>query len=160
MDIKLFKGTLLFVFLFLISVLFVNGGYVSPEGYWKTIDDKTKETKSIVKLWIDQGGKLNGKILKIFPKEGEDPDPICDKCKGHLKNKKTIGMVFMWGFHRKGDKWVKGKIVDPQNGKQYRCQVYTKKDGKELKVYGYIKMIFKIGRTQTWIRADKTALEN
>lgn len=159
MNLKSVKGTLIFIFLFALSVLFVNAEYISPEGYWKTIDDKTKEVKSIVKVWIDSGGKLNGQILKIFPKEGEDPDPVCDKCKGKLKDKKTLGMVFMWGFYRKGDKWVKGEIVDPENGKQYHCQAYTKKDGKELKVYGYIKLIFKIGRTQTWIRTDESALE-
>ena len=68
-------------------------------------------------------------------------------------------MVFMWGFYKKGDKWVEGEIVDPENGKQYHCQVYTADDGKELKVYGYIKLLVKIGRTQTWIRTDKSALE-
>jgi len=153
------KGVLVFICLVLISVLTVHSEYVSPEGYWKTIDDKTNEVKSIVKVWVDENGKLNGQILKIFPKEGEDPDPVCDKCKGHLKDKKTIGMVFMWGFYKKDDKWIDGEIVDPENGKQYHCQVYTKNGGKELKVYGYIKLIFKIGRTQTWIRTDKTALD-
>lgn len=159
MNVKSLKGVLLFILIFFVSMMMTSGEYVSPEGYWKTIDDKTGEVKSIVKVWIDSNGKLSGQIVKIFPKEGEDPDPVCDKCKGKLKNQKTLGMIFMWGFFKKGDKWVKGEIVDPENGKQYHCQVYTTKGGKELKVYGYIKVIFKIGRSQTWIRTDKTALE-
>ncbi len=139
--------------------LYALAEYVSPEGYWKTIDDKTGNLKSIVRIW-KENGKLKGRILKIFPKEGEDPDPVCDKCKGDLKNQKTIGMVFMWGFFREANKWIEGEIVDPENGKQYHCQIYTVKNGKELKVFGYIRIIFKIGRTQTWIRTDKSALDS
>ncbi len=159
MNLRSVKGIVVFIVLLMVSSLFVSAEYISPEGYWKTIDDDTGEVKSIVKVWIDSNGKLLGQILKIFPKEGEDPDPVCDKCKGKLKNVKTLGMVFMWGFYRKDNKWVNGEIVDPENGKQYHCQVYTKKEGKELKVYGYIKLIFKIGRTQTWLRTDKSSLE-
>lgn len=155
----LLKRVFLILILFSMSVYYISAAYVSPEGYWKTIDDKTGEVKSIVKVWKEKG-KLKGQILKIFPKEGEDPDPVCDKCKGHLKNKKTLGMVFMWGFYRDGEKWINGEIVDPENGKQYHCQVYTVKNGKELKVFGYIKIIFKIGRTQTWIRTDESSLKS
>lgn len=152
------KKMFLMLIVLAMSVYYVNAAYVSPEGYWKTIDDKTGEVKSIVKVW-NKNGKLKGQILKIFPKEGEDPDPVCDKCKGHLKNKKTLGMVFMWGFYKNGDKWINGEIVDPENGKQYHCQVFTAKEGKELKVFGYIRIIFKIGRTQTWLRTDESSLK-
>lgn len=157
------KGTILhrfvtFFVLFFVLVLFGAAEYISPEGYWKTIDDKTGEVKSIVKLWVE-AGKLKGQILRIYPKEGEDPDPVCDKCKGHLKNVKTLGMIFMWDFYKSGNKWINGEIVDPENGKQYHCQLYTAKEGKELKVFGYIKIIFKIGRTQTWLRSDENELK-
>ncbi|MDY0296785.1 MAG: DUF2147 domain-containing protein [Acidobacteriota bacterium] len=127
----------------------------SPEGYWQTLDDKTGEKKSIVKIWIDADGTLKGRIVEIFPGPGEDPEPLCDKCRGRLKDQKIIGMVFMWGFEQKGDKWVEGEIVDPENGRQYHCQVYTRNNGRELKVYGYIRLIVKVGRTQTWIRAER-----
>ena len=153
------KGAGMFIVFFILSTLMATGESVSPEGYWKTIDDKNGEVKSIVKVWVDESGELNGRIVKIFPKEGEDPDPVCDKCKGKLKDQKIIGMLFMWGFSKNGEKWVNGEIVDPENGKQYHCQVSSRNEGKELKVYGYIKLIFKIGRTQTWFRTDKTALE-
>ncbi|HDP96013.1 MAG TPA: DUF2147 domain-containing protein [Candidatus Aminicenantes bacterium] len=149
--------TCLFCLLFLTTMASIHAESGSPEGYWKTIDDETGEVKSIVKVWIDETAMLRGRILKIFPKPGEDPDPVCDKCKGKLKDKKIIGMVFMWGFEKKGDHWVDGKIVDPENGKQYHCRVHTENGGSELKVYGYIKFIVKIGRTQTWIRTDHTA---
>lgn len=144
--------------LFLATMVSIHAESASPEGYWKTIDDETGEVKSIVKVWIDETATLRGRIVKIFPKPDEDPDPVCDKCKGKLKDKKIIGMVFMWGFKRRGDQWVDGEIVDPENGKKYHCRVHTEKGGGELKVYGYIRVIVKIGRTQTWIRTDQTAL--
>ena len=124
------------------------------EGYWKTIDDKTKEVKSIVKIWREEG-TLKGRIEKLFPKPGEDPDPICDKCKGDKKDKKILGMVFMWKFEKDGDEWVNGKILDPENGKVYHCSLELEDNGAKLNVFGYIKVLFKIGRTQTWLRATE-----
>ncbi len=127
---------------------------LSPVGFWKTIDDKTSEVKSIVKIWIAPDGTLKGRIEKIFPKPGEDPNPKCDKCKGDKKDKPVLGMEFMWGFTGSGSKWVEGDILDPENGKIYRCQVEVIENGKKLKVFGYIRIIFKIGRSQTWIREE------
>ena len=125
----------------------------SVEGYWKTIDDKTNEVKSIVKIW-QEDGTLKGRIEKLFPKPGEDPDPVCDKCKGDKKDKKILGMVFMWKFQKEDDEWVNGKILDPENGKVYHCNLELADNGAKLNVFGYIKVLFKIGRTQTWLRAS------
>ncbi len=127
------------------------------EGYWKTIDDKTNEVKSIVKIWREDGA-LKGRIEKLFPKPGEDPDPVCDKCKGDKKDEKILGMVFMWKFENDDGEWVNGKILDPENGKVYHCSLELDDNGAKLNVFGYIKVIFKIGRTQTWLRANETDL--
>jgi len=150
-------------YLFMVLLFFmVNGSvqakYFSPEGYWKTFDDDTHELESIVKLWIEKD-ELKGRIVKLFPKPDEDPDPKCDKCPGKKKDMKILGMIFLWGFSREGDRWIEGKILDPENGKTYHCRVEVVEGGKKMKVFGYIKIIFKIGRTQTWIRTDKEFLE-
>lgn len=115
-------------------------------GKWKTIDDKTKEPKSIVEIY-EQEGKLYGRIVKLFLKPGEDPDPVCDKCTGEQKNKKTLGMVIINGLTKKGDAWSKGKVLDPDNGKNYNAKIWLE-DGK-LKIRGYILFLY---RTQTWMR--------
>ena len=38
----------------------------SPLGVWKSIDDETKEEKSNVTIY-EENGKLHGKITKIYP---------------------------------------------------------------------------------------------
>ncbi len=157
MIIKRWQG---YGFLFLLAILLCNVHLLAAEaveGYWKTIDDNTKEVKSIVKIWQDEG-VLKGRIEKIFPKPGEDPDPVCDKCSGDKKDKKILGMVFMWKFKKDGDEWVNGKILDPENGKVYHCNLELADSGKKLNVFGYIKVLFKIGRTQTWLRAGESDL--
>lgn len=136
----------------------VQAEELSAEGYWKTFDDDTKELESIVKLWIEND-ELKGKVAKLFPKPDEDPDPKCDKCKGKWKDKPILGMEFLWGFLKAENEWRDGKILDPENGKTYHCRIRVAEGGKELKVFGYIKIIFKIGRTQTWLRAEEKDLD-
>ncbi len=117
-------------------------------GNWKTIDDKTNQAKSIVKIY-NKGGKYYGRITKLFRQKGEDPDPRCEKCKDGdaRKGKRVKGMVILQGLVKKGDKYSGGKILDPKNGKVYKCELWLEK-GK-LKVRGYVGIFF---RTQTWHR--------
>ena len=62
-------------------------------GKWKTIDDASGEEKSIVEIF-EKGGKVFGKVTRIFPKPGDDPDPVCDECQSDdpRHKKKIIGM--------------------------------------------------------------------
>src|SRR5512137_491547 len=94
----------------------VEAAPTSPIGRWKTIDDASHKPKSIVEIY-DQGGKLYGKIIKLFREPGEEADPKCDKCTGAKKNQRVIGMVFLEGLTQDGDEWKGGTITDPANGK-------------------------------------------
>jgi uncharacterized protein (DUF2147 family) len=118
----------------------------TPVGKWKTIDDATKKPKAIVEIW-EHGGKLYGKIIKLFREPGEEADPKCDKCKGDKKNQRVIGMVIVEGLARDGDEWKGGSILDPDNGKTYKCKMSLEK-GK-LKVRGFVGVSV-LGRTQYW----------
>ena len=119
-------------------------------GKWKTIDDKTGEPKSIVKIY-EQDGKYFGQITELFRKPGEDPDPVCDKCpdKDPRKDQPTKGMVILKDLVKKGDTYSDGKILDPKEGKIYTCKLWVEKG--DLKVRGYIAFFF---RTQTWHRVE------
>ena len=70
-------------------------------------------------------------------------------------------ILFLWGFVPDQDnhrKWVDGKIVDPDNGEQYNCQMELVDGGRKLEVFGYIDLLIKIGRTEVWQRASKKDL--
>jgi uncharacterized protein (DUF2147 family) len=122
----------------------------SPVGRWKTVDDATKKPKSIVDIY-EQGGKLYGKIIKLFREPGEEADPKCDKCKGAKKDQRVIGMVILEGLTKDGDEWKGGTITDPANGKTYRCKIALE-NGK-LKVRGFVGVSL-LGRTQYWHQAQ------
>lgn len=124
----------------------------SPVGMWKTLDDKTGEAKSLIKVWTEKG-ELMGQIEKLFRKPGENPNPLCDKCSGENKDKPVIGMTVMWGLKEDGDEWSGGHILDPDDGKIYKCKVELVDSGKKLEVRGFIGFAL-IGRTQTWVRAQ------
>ncbi len=122
----------------------------SPVGVWRSIDDKTKKERSIIRI-TEANGELQGVVEKIFDQPGDDPAHLCKECKGDLKDKPIIGMRILWGLKKDGDTWTGGEILDPKNGRTYRAKVTPSADGKTLDVRGYIGMAL-IGRTQVWYR--------
>jgi len=119
----------------------------SPVGLWKTIDDDTKQAKSLVRI-TEAGGVLTGKVEKILT---EKTDAVCDKCDGDLKNKPVQGMTILSGLKKDGGEWTGGKILDPNNGKVYDAKVKLVDGGKKLEMRGFMGVSL-LGRTQTWLR--------
>jgi len=138
----------------LLTVVLVLGGTFvaagqSIVGHWITVDDASGKEKSVVEIF-EKGGKVYGKILKIFRDPGEEPDPICDKCppEDPRYNKKIIGLEIIQQMVKDGDEYTEGSILDPEVGKIYRCKLWI--EGNELKVRGYWGPFY---RTQTWKRS-------
>jgi len=142
-----------------ISISIIKAQNNTPVGYWKTINEETQEVRSIVKIWKADNGKLKGKIVKIFPGPDDDPNPVCEECEGDRKNEPILGMEFLWGFEGENKKWKNGKILDPQNGKIYNCELKVSEQGDKMEVYGYIQLLVKIGRTQIWKRVKKDEID-
>ena len=124
----------------------------TPVGLWKTIDDETKQEKSLVRI-SDAAGVLTGRIEKLTDPTKQDAK--CDKCDGAKKDQKVIGMTILEGVKRHGgaDHWEGGTILDPNNGKVYKVRLTPKDGGKQLDVRGYIGAPM-LGRTQTWVRVE------
>ncbi len=122
----------------------------TPAGLWKTIDDETKQEKSLVRL-SDVGGVLTGKIEKIADPAKQDSK--CDKCTDARKDKPTLGMTIVEGVKKHPDEayWDSGTILDPNNGKVYKVRMTPKDGGKLLEVRGFIGPFF---RNQQWIRVE------
>ena len=122
----------------------------SPAGVWKSIDDKTKKERSIIRI-TEVNGEFKGVVEQIFDRPGDDPAHLCKECKGERKDKPIIGMTILWGLKKDGDIWAGGEILDPDNGKTYRCKMTLSEDGKSLNVRGFIGISL-IGRSQIWWR--------
>jgi uncharacterized protein (DUF2147 family) len=123
---------------------------LSPAGLWKTIDDSTGQPSGLVRI-REVNGQYEGKVEKIFPKPGEEPNPKCEKCEGSRRNQPVIGMTILWGLTKQGDEYQGGEILDPENGKVYRARMRFLESGKKLDVRGFIGFSL-IGRSQIWIR--------
>ena len=124
----------------------------TPAGLWRTIDDHTGKEKSLVRI-VEVNGEFRGTIEKLFREPGEDPNPNCEKCTGDKKNKPVIGMMILTGLKKDNGQWAGGEILDPQNGKTYRCKAWLENKGHDLHVRGFIGMAL-LGRTQIWKREE------
>jgi uncharacterized protein (DUF2147 family) len=123
-------------------------GADSPLGKWNTIDDKTGKVKSEVQLY-DQGGKLYGKITGLpEPNDAQGKPKVCTKCEGADKNQPIVGLVIIKDLAADGERFKGGTILDPEDGKVYKAEVWT--EGDKLKVRGYLGPFYK---TQTWSKA-------
>jgi uncharacterized protein (DUF2147 family) len=125
----------------------------SPIGYWKTIDDKTGKARSIVKIF-EVNGELHGRLEKLLDLPSGAKIPTCDKCPGDKKGKPVLGLEFLWGFKRDGAGWGEGAVLDPEEGTVYKATLELLNGGKQLKLFGFVRVVFKIGRSQTWTRVE------
>ncbi len=125
---------------------------MTPVGTWHNIDDKTGEIKSEIRIFEADGGALNGRVEKLLRKDAK-PDTKCIDCEGDRKDKLVIGLEIIRGARKTAGKevWEGGKILDPENGREYALRLTPIEGGKKLEVRGSIAFI---GRTQTWVRVQ------
>ena len=137
------------IYLLLLFSLIAQLSYTqsaSPIGIWKTIDDETGEAKSHVKIY-EENDMLYGQIVKLLLKPA---DSICQACTGEKKDQPVLGMLIIEDMTAYKKYWSGGKIMDPENGKYYKCKIYMENDDK-IKVRGYIGIEL-AGRNQYWER--------
>jgi len=122
----------------------------SPVGTWQTIDDHTGQAKALIQITQEADGTLSGKVIKGL-EPGDDPSRRCTACTDARKDQLMLGMTIIDGLKQDGTNWDGGHILDPENGKIYRCKMHVADDGKTLVVRGYIGISL-LGRSQTWHR--------
>ncbi|WP_431610914.1 DUF2147 domain-containing protein [Chryseobacterium sp. 'Rf worker isolate 10'] len=122
--------------------------FAQIEGKWKTIDDKTKQPRSIVEIFKKTDGKYYGKISQLLAKAN---NPNCVACKDDRKGKPIIGLEIIRGLSKDGDEFTGGTITDPESGKSYKCTIT--RSGDKLNVRGYLGLSL-LGRTQVWEKAN------
>jgi uncharacterized protein (DUF2147 family) len=117
-------------------------------GKWNTVDGKTGKVVSEVQLY-EEGGKLFGKITGLTePNTKEGKPKTCTACTGTDKDKPIVGLVIVKDLSPGGDRYKGGSILDPEDGKVYKAELWVEKG--QLKVRGYLGPLYK---TQTWVKA-------
>ncbi len=109
-------------------------------GFWTTIDDETKQPKSVVHLYAHDG-KVYGRVVKLF----NNPDATAKNVVGAPR---ILGLDILWDMQDAGERFKGGEILDPKKGKVYKCEAW--RDGDNLIVRGKIAFL---GRNQTWLPA-------
>ncbi len=138
----------LFTLLFFITMM-TSMQSQSIIGKWKTIDDATGEAKSIVEVF-SKSGKIYAKVVDIL--DPATKNNLCKQCSGDDKNKPILGLTIIKGLSKDGSEYNSGEILDPKNGKLYKCAL-TLESKDKLKVRGYIGFSL-LGRTQYWHRVN------
>jgi len=136
------------------TFLFVSYGNAQSTdpvlGVWKTIDEKTNQPSSLIRL-EEKNGELIGTVTELIPTPGETLVTHCNLCKDERKGKPIIGMMIMKGLKKSSPGvWSGGEILDPEEGEIYKVKINMVND-KTLEVRGYIGIPL-LGRTQTWVR--------
>jgi uncharacterized protein (DUF2147 family) len=141
--------TLLAIVMGLMSLSVV--AQMTPVGLWRNLDDKTGEAKAEIRI-VDNAGVLSGKLVKRLRKDAK-PDDVCEKCSDDRKGALLLGLELIRGAKKAEDKavWEDGKILDPENGRNYSLRLTPIEGGKKLEVRG---SIGPFGRTQTWERIE------
>ncbi len=122
---------------------------MSPVGGWRSIDDKTGEAKAEIRI-AETGGALTGRIEKSLKKD-TPADAVCVECQDDRKGQPIAGLEIIRGGKKADGKdvWEGGKILDPENGKEYRASFTPIDGGAKLEVRGYLGPFW---RTQVWQR--------
>ena len=136
-----------FFTLLMLAPLLCAAQMPSVVGKWKAIDDVTGKVVSVIEIY-ERGGKIYGDVVEIT--KVADRKKVCTLCHGEDKNKPIIGLTVIKGLSKDGDEYNGGYILDPRQGKLYKCYL-TAEGPDKLKLRGFIGFSF-IGRTQYWYR--------
>jgi hypothetical protein len=127
----------------------------SVAGMWAQIDEKGQVGGWF--LIFEHDGVYEGAIAKMFINPGEDPNPICTRCKGDQKNAPSLGLTIIKGMQRKGLVYQNGNILDPRDGQVYKAKMTLSPDGQQLTLRGYLGFEL-FGQNQVWKRLPDDVL--
>lgn len=138
------------------------------EGYWVSINEEGELTAG----WhiYQKDGILYGEILAAA---GKPRDTIATAVKesykdfpvsGAVNKMPLLGTPWIWGLTSKAaGQWANGSIIDPADGKVYKCKItFRKADGKKykedtLEMRGEIGL--GIGRSQFWKKSTPEEID-
>jgi uncharacterized protein (DUF2147 family) len=135
------------------------------EGFWLSVDDKTNQVTAGWQIYMENG-KLYGKILSTA---AAPAGALALRCKesyagfplpGKVNTLPVAGTPWIFGLRQeKTGQWEGGNIIDPNDGKIYKCKLtFHAADGKKftadtLEMRAEVGL--GIGRSQFWRKAGE-----
>tara|TARA_R110002126_G_scaffold206886_3_gene354040 strand:+ start:26215 stop:26640 length:426 start_codon:yes stop_codon:yes gene_type:complete len=138
---------IIFTLVFTIGALTINAQTIF--GKWHSTNDETGKVDSVIEMY-EKDGKAYAKIIEI--KNEDRKSAVCDLCEGSNKNKPILGLEILTGLEKDDNEWSGGEILDPRNGKVYKCYIELVNPTK-LKLRGYVGFSL-LGKTKYWTKAE------
>ena len=123
----------------------------SLAGLWQSTDDKTGKPRSLIRI-SESNGEYSATIEKglLATDTGE---AVCEQCTDERKGQKIVGMTIARHLKQNGNVYEGGDILDPENGKIYKCKMTLNPNSNDVEVRGFIGISL-IGRSQHWKRVE------
>jgi len=137
-----------YIYLVFIASISITINAQTIVGQWETYDDETNEKKGLIEIY-KTNDTYYAKIIETYV---EGSPGICTRCEGAKKDQPIKGLVIIEGLKKDDDEFNGGTILDPENGKTYKCYLQLIEANK-LKVRGYLGFAL-LGRTQYWRRKE------
>ena len=128
-------------------------------GLWEKLDSSGQPEAEF--QIMDCNGLYQGKIVKIFPRPGEE-DPSTFRCtgrEGEQKDAPVVGLTLVKGMLREGLDYRDGTILDPRDGSTYNALMELSPDGQTLTIRGYLGIPI-LGQSEVLHRAPNKTRES
>lgn len=131
-----------------------SNAWADLTGLWQEYDDDTGKLAALIRISKRPDNVYEGVVEKVVENSGGNAEPLCTHCLGELHNRPLLGLRILSGMKRK-DKlhYEGGNILDPDDGKTYKCHIQLSEDENTLQVTGFINFSW-IGQSEIWRRSE------
>ena len=139
-------------YIFILAISSTQAWSSDLTGLWQEYNDDTGNIEALIRIDLAADNSYEGRIEKLLPAPAGKPSALCTHCPGNLHNLPLLGLRILSGLKRRDRlSFEGGEIIDPDDGKIYRCNIHLSEDGNTIEVTGYLTFNW-IGHSEVWRR--------